>query len=476
MKKEKLNTLQERDLILGLIVSDDFCKEIIPILNPRHLEVEYARTVSTWIKKYYENFNVAPKKDIMKLYRANINDINDEALQDNILSFIQKVDKDYDSMASFNTDYLIQESVKYLKSKSLKNLSQDIESYLMTNDVDKAESLLTKYKKVEKGSGESVSILSDFETVLTSFTEEKDKLFSFNGDFGKLVGDVHREDFISFLAPMKAGKTFSLIDAGIEAVKNGLKVVFFSLEMSRTQMVKRIWKTLSGQVTEDMTLEIPQFVENGNKFELDFKTVKKKASSILDVEKKQKSLKRLFRGGEFIVFAEPAYSLTVEKLETKLDDLEIEGFIPDVIIIDYADIMAPSVKGEYRQQLDSIWKNLRALAQKRKAVVFTASQTNRSGLSGPVELENIAEDIRKVAHITSMVSISRNKYCKEHGIAIYSQLAVRDGEAITKRVIATQCLALGRPVLDSHWESDVILDDFEDDEKEDEKSGRKYKK
>lgn len=476
MKKEKLNTLQERDIILGLIVSDDFCKEIIPILNPRHLEVEYARTVSTWIKKYYENFNVAPKKDIMKLYRANINDINDEALQDNILSFIQKVDKDYDSMASFNTDYLIQESVKYLKSKSLKNLSQDIESYLMTNDVDKAESLLTKYKKVEKGSGESVSILSDFETVLTSFTEEKDKLFSFNGDFGKLVGDVHREDFISFLAPMKAGKTFSLIDAGIEAVKNGLKVVFFSLEMSRTQMVKRIWKTLSGQVTEDMTLEIPQFVENGNKFELDFKTVKKKASSILDVEKKQKSLKRIFRGGEFLVFAEPAYSLTVEKLETKLDDLEIEGFVPDVIIIDYADIMMPSEKGEYRQQLDSIWKRLRALAQKRKAVVFTASQTNRGGLSGPVELENIAEDIRKVAHVTSMVSISRNKYCKENSIAIYSQLAVRDGEPITKRVVATQCLALGRPVLDSHWENDVILDDFEDDEKDDEKSERKYKK
>lgn len=80
MKKEKLNTLQERDIILGLIVSDDFCKEIIPILNPRHLEVEYARTVSTWIKKYYENYNVAPKKCIMKLYRANINDINDEAL------------------------------------------------------------------------------------------------------------------------------------------------------------------------------------------------------------------------------------------------------------------------------------------------------------------------------------------------------------------------------------------------------------
>lgn len=463
MKREKIQTLQERDLILGLIVSDDFCREIVPILNPKHLEVEYARMIASWVKDYYDLYNNAPKKDIIKIYRSHCSELNDEALQDNILSFIEKIDNDYDSMSSFNAEYAIQESIKYLKGRSLKNLSQDIESYLLSGDVNKAESVLTKFKKVEKNSGESVSLLNDSETVLISFTEERDKLFSFNGAFGKLVGDVHREDFISFLAPMKAGKTFSLIDAGIEALRNGLKVVFFSLEMSRTQMVKRIWKTLSGQVTEDMELEIPQFVQNGSKFEIENKTVKKKASTILDVEKKQKSLKRMFRGGEFIVFAEPAYSLTVEKLETKLDDLELDGFIPDVIIIDYADIMCPSEKGEYRHQLDSIWKRLRALAQKRKAVVFTASQTNRSAINAPVELDSIAEDIRKVAHVTSMVSISRNKYCKENNIAIYSQLAVRDGEPITRKVIATQCLALGRPVIDSHWEDEVILENYEND-------------
>lgn len=79
------------------------------------------------------------------------------------------------------------------------------------------------------------------------------------------------------------------------------------------------------------------------------------------------------------------------------------------------------------------------------------------------------EDIRKLAHVTSMVSISKTKYCKEHGLAIYSQLAVREGEPEMRKVIATQCLALGRPVLDSHWKDDVILDS-DDDNKDDEKS------
>lgn len=470
MKREKLNTLNERDLLIGLITSDKFCREVAPILNPRQLEIDYSRILSGWVKEYVNKFNVAPKKDILKLYRAHVEEISDESLQDNILTFIEKIAKDFDNQKTFNDDYAIQQAIQYLKSRSLKNFAEDIDSYLTTGEIGKAEALITKYRKVEKESGEGVSILDDSETVLNAFIEEQDKLFSLRGDYGRLVGDIHREDFIAFLAPMKAGKTFQLIDCGIEALKNGLNVVFYSLEMSRTNMIKRIWKALSGQVTEDMEIKIPYFVEDGNKYIIENKVTLKKASSVLEVEKKQKSLKRIFRGGSFKVFAEPAYSLTVESLETKLDDLVHDGFMPDVIIIDYADIMMPSDRNaELRNQLDGIWKRLRAMAQKRKAVVFTASQTNRGAISREVEAEDVAEDIRKLAHVTSMVSISKTKFCKENSLAIYSQLAVREGEPEMRKVIATQCLALGRPVLDSHWKDEVILDSDEDNSDSEEK-------
>lgn len=476
MRREKLNTLNERDLLIGLITSDKFCREVAPILNPRQFEIDYSRILAGWIKDYVNNFNVAPKKDILKLYRAHVEEVTDESLQDNILTFIEKIAKDFESQKTFNDDYAIQQAIQYLKSRSLKNFSEDIDSFITTGDIDKAEALITKYRKVEKNSGEGVSILDDSEIVLNAFTEEQDKLFVFDGAFGRLVGDIHREDFVAFLAPMKAGKTFQLIDCGIEALKNGLNVVFFSLEMSRTNMIKRIWKALSGQVTEDTELTIPYFAEDGSKWVIENKTTLKKASSILEIEKKQKSLKRMFRGGSFKVFAEPAYSLTVESLETKLDDLAHDGFMPDVIIIDYADIMMPSDRNsELRNQLDGIWKRLRAMAQKRKAVVFTASQTNRGAISREVEAEDIAEDIRKLAHVTSMVSISKTKFCKENSLAIFSQLAVREGEPEMRKVIATQCLALGRPVLDSHWKDDVILDSDEDNFEDDSDVKRKKK-
>ena len=458
MKREKIDLLNEKDILVGLIVSDEFCKEISPIIDIKDLQVDYSRVIVSWIKPYFEEFGKAPKTDILKLYRSHISEISNESLQNNILTFIEKLDEKYNGKR--NDAYAIQEAIKYLKSRNLQNLSQDIEAYITSGDIDKAESLITRYRKVEKESGESVDLLNDADIVRESFTEEQDKLFSFNGAYGRLVGDIHREDFVAFLASMKVGKTFTLIDCGIEALKNGLNVVMFSLEMSRTNMIKRVWKSLSGQVTEDVEITVPEFVQEGEKYRVEEKTVHKKASSILEVEKKQKSLKRLFRGGNLKIFAEPAYSMTVEKLETKLDDLNHNGFIPDVIIIDYADIMLPSnSRLDYRNQLDDIWKRLRAMAQKRKCAVFTASQASRGAINKEATADMISEDIRKLAHVTSMVSISKDEYCKNHSLAMFSQLAVREGEPITERVIATQCLSLGRPVLDSHWKKNVIIDD-----------------
>lgn len=466
MKRERLNTLNEKDIIYQLIVSDKFCREIVPVLNPKFLEVSYIKIVAIWIKDYFQKFKEAPKKNIIKLYRSHIDELKDESLQENILTFIEKLDKDYDSIKVSNEDFVIQNAIKYLKVRSLKNFSEDIDSYIASGDIEKAENCVTKFRKVEIASGEGVSLLEDSDIITESFTEEQDLLFAYPGDFGRLIGDIHREDFIAFLAPMKAGKTYQLVDFGIEGLKNNLKVAMWSLEMSRTNMIKRVWTALSGQITKDIEIEVPYFEADGDKWRIEKKVVNKKASSVLEVKKKQTSLKRLFRGGAFRIYAEPAYSMTVESLENKLDDLAYEGFYPDVIIIDYADIMAPSDKNEYRQQIDGIWKRLRALAQKRKAVVVTASQTNRGAISREVEAEDVAEDVRKIAHVTSMVAISKTKYCKQNKLAIFSQMAIREGEPEMRKVVATQNLALGRPIIESHWKDDVIFDDDEENKTE----------
>lgn len=461
MKREKLNVLSERDLIIGLIISEKFCRELCPILNPRLLEVEYTRIVAGWIKDFYNNFKKAPQKDILKIYRAHCDEISDEDLQDNVLSFIEKVCNDYDDIKNFNDEYMLQQAILYLKSRSLKNLSDDIDSFLSTGNIEKAENRLIKYKSVEKSSGKAVSLLHNKEAIINSFTQDDDLLFRFPGAYGSVVGDVHREDFISYLAPMKRGKSFILIDAGVTAIQKGLKVIHVSLEMSENQMLKRYWTALSGQLNKDKDdINYSYFEKNeDDKFEIKYKIISRKAVSISEVENKQNSFKRLFRGGDIRVLVAPAYGWSVEKLESELDNLaQQENYIPDVIIVDYADIMAPSDKSDYRNQLDGIWKRLRGLAQKRKAVVFTASQSGRASINKNVDSKDIAEDIRKLAHVTSMVSLNQTPLEKKNGILRLKQLAVREGESEFREAVCTQCLSIGRIITDSHFDDEVLYE------------------
>ena len=842
MKREKLNTLNERDLLIGIIVSDKFCREIVPVLNPRLLQVEYARIIAGWVREFYNNFKKAPEKDILKLYRAKCEEISDEALQDNVLTFIQRLDKDYESISQFNVDFALGEAVNYLKKLQLQNLNADIDAYLTSGDIGKAENLITKFRGVEKESGKSVSVLGNSDALVNSFTKEDDLLLEFKGAYGAVIGKVHREDFIAFLAPMKRGKclsygtkilmadgsikevqdivkgdklmgvdstarnvlsttrghaemfrvtsnvnslcknkkpdidftcngdhilvlknvwkcekseikeirkdghkngaftkynennllkqeeieisvydylklsdyqkkrlklfrvkcdydeklhkvspymlgawlgdgtscraditttdleiierckseclnthdevsvsedkrnrvktitfkrgendhsvmltelkdlgllsnkhipddylidseenrlnllagivdtdgyaskdgecieihlmnerlandvktlcqqlgfrtifnekcknykgmyaetngwkkswvvkitgelskipcllerkklkdskkycslnntfsfkiesvgkddyygfvldgdhkflladttvshnTWALIDAGVTAMMNGLKVLHCSLEMSESQMLKRYWTCMSGQVNEDKDdIDYPYFESDGDKWTVEHKTISRKAVSISEIQKKQKQLKRMFRGGDIRVLAVPAYSESVEMLDMDIENLvQNEGYVPDVIIVDYADIMMPSEKGDYRNQIDGIWKRLRGMAQKRKCVVFTASQSGRASIGKNVDATDIAEDIRKLAHVTSMVSLNQTEIEKKNGILRLKQLAVREGEQEFRQAVCTQCFSIGRIITDSRFDNECDIELEEDDE------------
>ena len=471
MKREKINTLNERDLLTGLITSDEFCREITPVLVPRQLEIEYARILASWIKDYFDKYKVAPQRNIMKLYRARIDEISDESLQENILAFIKNLDENYDEKKISNVEFSINQSINYLKKRSLNDLVENMSANLSIDDVDKVESLLTKYKCVEPSETSGISLLHDSENIADSFLNENTLLYEIDGAYGKVIGKIHREDFIAFLAPMKRGKTFHLINVGVEAMKNGLKVLFISMEMSEEEITKRVWTSLSGQLPEDKEdIDYPYFVENDEsekQWKIEHKKINRKAVDVSDITKKQKNMLRMFRGGDFRIMSAPAYSWSVEKVDLEIEKISQKlNYNPDVIIIDYADILAPSEKGEYRNQLDGIWKRLRGLAQKRKAVVFTATQSTREGLSTDVTAQSIAEDIRKLAHVTCMVALNQSKVEKEQNIMRLSQIAVREGDSVTKDALCLQCYAIGRPVLDSRFADEVEYKKKSDDDSE----------
>lgn len=112
--------------------------------------------------------------------------------------------------------------------------------------------------------------------------------------------------------------------------------------------------------------------------------------------------------GEFLVVKEfPGATLTVPMLEQYLKLLERAGFVPDMVIIDYADEMLPTLSsgdGDTYKEQGNVYRELARMAHplRYNVAVWTAAQTNRSALDAEVvDLNNMGDSFKKAqkAHL-----------------------------------------------------------------------------
>tara|TARA_R100000234_G_scaffold113796_1_gene88488 strand:- start:479 stop:958 length:480 start_codon:yes stop_codon:yes gene_type:complete len=87
-----------------------------------------------------------------------------------------------------------------------------------------------------------------------------------------------------------------------------------------------------------------------------------------------------------------------------------------MIIVDYADLLKPvTVRREKRNELESIYEELRGISTEFQCPVWTASQTNRSGLNAEVvTMEQISEAFNKCFVADLIFTLSRTADDKQN--------------------------------------------------------------
>jgi hypothetical protein len=351
-----------------------------------------------------------------------------------------------------------------------------------------------------------------------AFTRIVEPLIKFPGAMGEFLNNqLRRGAFVAFMAIEKAGKTFLLLEFAMRARKQGRRVAFFQAgDMTEDEQIIRtsiylnqksnlemycgrmyqpvkdcIWnqmdrcdnderssnfgvfdgktdKWIRREVTKQDLIEA--FKENE-----DYKPCtncdhwKKSMSGAtwlkeIDIKKPltyqeaQNSFDKFFIKNQrnFKLSSHPNNTLTVKQAEAIMDIWEKEdGFIPDVIIFDYADIMADDTVKEFRHKQNKIWMDLRGLSQKRKALVITVTQVDSDSYTKDIlSMDNFSEDKRKYAHVTAMFGLNRDHKGreKEIGIMRLNEIVVREGEFNNNhQVHVLQNLKRGRPFLGSYW-------------------------
>ena len=178
----------------------------------------------------------------------------------------------------------------------------------------------------------------------------------------------------------------------------------------------------------------------------------------LTVEEAKDEVEKFFikSGRSFKLSTHPNNTLSVQKIRAILSQWEKrDDFVPDIVIIDYADIMDHPGHLEFRHKQNEIWKGLRSLSQEWYCLVITATQADaKSYESSRLRLSNFSEDKRKYAHVTAMYGLNQDPHGreKEIGLMRINEIVVREGEFNSSREITVlQNLKRGRAFIGSYW-------------------------
>jgi replicative DNA helicase len=148
-----------------------------------------------------------------------------------------------------------------------------------------------------------------------------------------------------------------------------------------------------------------------------------------EIIEKYKNMKGM---GRLIIKEFPTNTATIYTLRSHIEKLSVKGFKPDMILIDYADIMRSTRQYDsLRHELKLIYQELRSYAAELGIPVWTASQSNKEGSqSDVIDLSNMSEAYGKAMEADVVLSISRKSHEKATGwgrLYVAKNRAGRDG-------------------------------------------------
>lgn len=338
------------------------------------------------------------------------------------------------------------------------------------------------------------------------------QLFQLDGDLGKLIGPFYRGASYAITGVEKRGKSYFAQNVGYFAVMfKRLKSLNISLELPTRMLNRRTWCRAGNYTSSKGSVGlnlIPVFDCINNQLgtcgvrrqKLNFKNLFRSIDNVVQyydrpdwkvctscrnkhsskeyyslpenrrfipaiwfVEKEIKLLNKfrirktnnMLKFFNFNNLRNRAYSTSSVNFDEIYDFIKNYSdktrFYPDVIIIDYPDILQP-VEGKYsdRHSIDYNWSNCRKLAQELNVVLLLPDQTKMESREGrSIKETGTSENKLKDAHIDLRITLNSNWQEYQLGIQRVGTLFKREGELSNQEVMLLQNNAVGNRMVDS---------------------------
>jgi len=362
---------------LCMVILDDraFADQIEEVLDINFLELNYLKLFLTKVFSYREKYGVHPSRDIMKTILRSDLDAENELTAKQVREFYVR------SQIADLTDveYIKDTSLDFCKKQNLKSAMVKSIGLLQNSSYDEISQVINDSLKLGMDNDEGYDWKKDFEE---RFKPRFRNPISTGWDLIDNIskGGLGQKELGVVIAPTGAGKSMVLVHLGTQALKAGKTVVHYTLELQDTVIGSRYDSCL----TKVPLGSLMSFKE-------------KIYEEVQDIE------------GRLIVKEYPTKSATTHTIKTHLEKLKMRNINVDMIIVDYADLLRPvRSQREKRNELETIYEELRGIASEMECPIWTASQTNRSGLNAEViTMEAISEAFNKCFVSDFIFTVSR---------------------------------------------------------------------
>ena len=369
---------QFQENLCNLILDDSaFAAQIGEVLDIKFLELSYLRLFTQKIYDYRTKYGVHPSRDsMMTMMRADIGDEND-VVQKQVREYFARVMAN-DEMVT-GSEHIKDVALDFCKKQKLKEAMIKSVELIKSSSYDEVSKVINDALKLGTDNNHGYDYVVDFEK---RFELKARNAVSTGWDLIDNItrGGIGRGELGVVIAPTGAGKSMALVHLGATALKLGYNVVHYTLELQDKVIGGRYDSCLTG---------------------LNLSEVRDHKEVIFDMVQGLQ--------GKLLIKEYPTKSASTNTIKAHLDKLKAHGHKVDFVIVDYGDLLRPvSREREKRQELESIYEEMRGIAQLHECCVWTASQTNRSGLNAEViTMEAISEAFNKCFVADFICTISR---------------------------------------------------------------------
>ena len=358
-------------IISSLLSDKKFIQTISDILEPDYFDSDANKWLCENIRDYFFEYKTTPTLDVMKV---KIDEMENEILQ---VSVVANLKESWRNVESTDLKFVQEQTLEFCRNQVMKNAIMDSVDLIEVGQYDQIKKIVDEAMKAGSDRDLGHDYIVGIEERLTKSTRDTVKT-GWDPIDEVMDGGLGAGELGVVVAPAGIGKTWCLQNIGANSVKNGLNVVHYTLELNQNYVGLRYDTVFSGVTTSDI------------KYYQD------------DVKKKIDALK-----GTLLIKYFPTKSASVQTLTAHLSQIEIQGVKPDLVVVDYADILK-GMGTEKRHILENIYEDLRGLAGEIECPIWTASQANRSSLEEEViDATKVAEAYSKVMIADFVVSVSR---------------------------------------------------------------------